>query len=101
VRKRAPTEVFVWEEKPPKTAALLTKKKWTEPARRWFTSDQGDLGKNIPNFEPADDINLYNTDVVQGLKSPYQAFRLFLTASSPPTLLTMHWQPKQLIGSSR
>jgi hypothetical protein len=83
VRDRAPTEVFVWEEKPPKSAALLTKKKWTKPARRWFTSDQGDLGKNIPDFEPADDINLYNTDIVQGLKSPYHAFRLF-------ELLTTH-----------
>ena len=70
----------MWELKPPKTAALLRKKKWTEPERRWFSKDQEGVGKRVPDWDPPEDINLYDTDAVQGMKTPYEAFRLLLTS---------------------
>ena len=78
IKERAPGEVFVHEIKMDPMDKNWEKKKWEKPARRWFDQDQGQVGSNVSDWDDCSD-NLFHSDRVQGVKTPLECFKLFLS----------------------
>ena len=46
--------------------------------RRWFDVDQGQVGRKVSDWNDCSD-NLFHSDRVQGVKTPFECLKLFLS----------------------